>query len=241
VVRLLSGAGQSAVDALVKQAPNRSRLWQLNAARILCAARGKAAVKGLLQLLISGTDEFNKAVCDFMTPAIRGMDSKEQESLYAEVEAFALKLDVTQQRPAAVSALSVGQLGFGKPAAGCSNCCPDTIPARSHALAALLHYPVKQDLRKDEHATSPSPKPELPKPRVGSGITRRPRTSRLPPCSPDCWESPCRRAKVCAQDGDLARRQCVRCSTVAIGLSATGCRGAILRKSRGNCADQGTS
>src|SRR5215510_2056832 len=57
VIRLLSGAGQSAVDALVKHATTGSRLWQLNAARIFCTVRGKAAIKGLLQLLIAGSDE----------------------------------------------------------------------------------------------------------------------------------------------------------------------------------------
>ena len=69
VIQLLSGAGQPAVDTLVKHTTKGSRLWQLNAARIFCAVRGKAAIKGLLQLLIPGTDEFNKAVCDLMTPA----------------------------------------------------------------------------------------------------------------------------------------------------------------------------
>ena len=156
VVRLLSGAGQPAVDALVKQAAKESRLWQLNAARILCAIRGKTAVKGLLrQLLISGNDEFNKAVCDFMTPAIRGMDSKEQESLYAEVEAFALKLDVTQQRPATVSALRLlGQLGFSQARRWLFKFVgPEHHSSlRSHALVALLHCLRQQDLRKDEHA-----------------------------------------------------------------------------------------
>ena len=156
VVRLLSGAGQPAVDALVKQAAKESRLWQLNAARILCAIRGKTAVKGLLrQLLISGSDEFNKAVCDFMTPAIRGMDSKEQESLYLEVEAFALKLDVTQQRPAAVTALRLlGQLGFSQARRWLFKFVgPEHHSSlRSHALVALLHCLRQQDLRKDEHA-----------------------------------------------------------------------------------------
>src|SRR4029450_2518320 len=102
VIRLLSSAGQPAVDALAKHTHNGSPLWQLNAARIFCAVRGKAATKGLLQLLIPGNDEFNKAVCDLMTPAIRGMDSKEQESLYSDVEACAMKLDAKQERRARV-------------------------------------------------------------------------------------------------------------------------------------------
>ena len=82
-----------------------SRAWQLNAVRVLCAARGKSAFKGLLQMLVSGTDEFNKSVCDLMTPMMREMDDKEQNQLYDDVEAFATSLDVKQQRPAAVSAL----------------------------------------------------------------------------------------------------------------------------------------
>src|SRR4030095_8162095 len=155
VIQLLSGAGQPAVDAVVKHATNGSRLWQLNAARIFCAVRGKAALKGLLQLLIPGTDEFNKAVCDVMTPAIRGMDSKEQESLYSEVEAFAMKLDVTAQRSSVFSPLRLfGQLGFPQARRWLFKfVVPEHhITLRSHALGALLHWLRQQELRKDEHA-----------------------------------------------------------------------------------------
>jgi HEAT repeat protein len=154
-IQLLSGVGQSAIDPLLKHATHGSRLWQLNAARIFSAVRGKAAIKGLLQLLATGSDEFNKAVCDLMTPAIRGMDSKEQESLYSEIQAFALKLDPQQQRPALVSSLRLlGQLGFPQARrwlfkfVGPGN----HAALRSHALAALLHCLRQQDLRKDEHA-----------------------------------------------------------------------------------------
>jgi HEAT repeat protein len=153
-IQLLSGVGQSAIDPLLKHATHGSRLWQLNAARIFSAVRGKAAIKGLLQLLATGSDEFNKAVCDLMTPAIRGMDSKEQESLYSEIQAFALKLDPQQQRPALVSSLRLlGQLGFPQARrwlfkfVGPGN----HAALRSHALAALLHCLRQQDLRKDEH------------------------------------------------------------------------------------------
>src|SRR5918995_1701610 len=76
-VRLLTNVGEAAVGALIKQAPDSSRSWQLNAARVLGAVRGKTALKGLLQLLASGTDDFNKAVCDVITPALREMDAKE--------------------------------------------------------------------------------------------------------------------------------------------------------------------
>lgn len=155
VIQLLTGSGKAAVEALIKQATHASRLWQLNAARIFCAVRGKAAIKGLLQLLLTGTDEFNKAVCDLMTPTIRGMDSKEQESLYREVEAFAMKLDEKEQRSALVSALRLtGQLGFPQARRWLFKFVGPGhhTSLRSHALAALLHCLRQQDLRKDEHA-----------------------------------------------------------------------------------------
>jgi HEAT repeat protein len=154
VIRLMIGAGQPAVDALIKQVPNGSRSWQLNAARVLCAVRGKAAIDGVLQLLIPGTDEFNKSVCDFLTPAIREMNAKEQELLCGEVEAFAIKLDVKQHRPAAVSALRLlGQLGLPQARRWLIKFVgPEHHSSlRSHALVALLHCLRQQDLRKDEH------------------------------------------------------------------------------------------
>ncbi|HSF58274.1 MAG TPA: HEAT repeat domain-containing protein, partial [Candidatus Binatia bacterium] len=40
VIRLLSTAGQGAVDVLAKRAIHGSRLWQLNAARVLCVVGG---------------------------------------------------------------------------------------------------------------------------------------------------------------------------------------------------------
>ncbi len=155
VVRLLSRAGQTAVQPLVQGAPAASRLWRLNAARVLCAVRGKAALKALLQMLRSGTDEFNKAVCDLMTPAIREMDAKEQDLFYGELEAFAAALDMNGARPAVISSMRLmGQLGrpesrrwlFGFLA-------PQHSPVvRSHALVALLHCLRKEELRKDEYA-----------------------------------------------------------------------------------------
>ena len=154
-VRLLSRAGETALQPLLQSAPAASRAWQLNAARVLCAIRGKAALKALLQMLATGADDFNKTICDLMTPWIREMDAKEQESLYNEIEKFAAKLDVKQQRPAGVSSIRLtGQLGrpqarkwlFGFVGR-------EHHPAlRSHALAALLHCLGKEDLRKDEYA-----------------------------------------------------------------------------------------
>ena len=154
-VRSLSGTGQSAVPALLQGLASASRVWQLNAARVLSMVRGKAALKGLLQMLSTGTDESNKTICDLLTPALREMNAKEQESFYDDVEAFAAKLDVKQQRPAIVSSMRLfGQLG--RPQArrwlfkfvGSDN--HPTV--RAHALVALLRCLREQDMRKDEYA-----------------------------------------------------------------------------------------
>src|SRR5512139_606317 len=56
-VRSLTNAGQSAVPLLIQGSKEATRVWQLNAARVLAAVRGKAALKGLLQMLSGGTDE----------------------------------------------------------------------------------------------------------------------------------------------------------------------------------------
>jgi HEAT repeat protein len=154
-VRSLTSVGQSAVPPLVQGLSDASRVWQLNAARVLCAVRGKAAMKGLLQMLRAGTDETNKVICDLMTPALRETASKEIEALYDEVEAFAAKLDLKQQRPAVVSSMRLmGQLG--RPQArrwlfkfvGAEH-----HPAvRAHALVALIRCLRDQDIRKDEYA-----------------------------------------------------------------------------------------
>jgi HEAT repeat protein len=154
-VRSLIAVGQAAVTPLLQAAKESSRAWQLNAARVLSAVRGKAALKGLLHLLVAGTDETNKVICDLMTPALREMDDKELDALYEEVEAFAAKLDVKTQRPATVSSMRLlGQLG--RPQArrwlfkfiGAEN-----HPAvRAHALVALLRCLRDQELRKDEYA-----------------------------------------------------------------------------------------
>jgi hypothetical protein len=122
---------------------------------VLAAVRGKAALKGLLQLLIAGTDETNKVICDLMTPALREMDAKDLDVLYTEVEEFAAKLDVKQQRPAAVSSMRLlGQLG--RPQARrwlFKFISAEHHPAvRAHALVALLRCLREQEIRKDEYA-----------------------------------------------------------------------------------------
>jgi HEAT repeat protein len=153
-VRSLIHIGQPAMPPLIQAAKDASRPWQLNAARVLCAVRGRAAMKGLLQLLGGGTDETNKVICDLMTPALREMDAKERDALYDEVEAFAAKLDPTQQRPAAVSAMRLlGQLGRPQARRWLFKFIgPEHHAAlRAHALVALLRCLRDQDIRKDEY------------------------------------------------------------------------------------------
>jgi len=153
-VRSLSGAGQAAVEPLLKGLATGSRIWQLNAARVLCQVGGKAALKGLLQMLGTGTDDSNRIICDLLSPLVRDMDAKEQESLYEEVESFAAKLDVKEQRPAVISAMRLfGQLGRPQARRWLFKFVgPEHHPAvRSHALVALLRCLRDQDIRKDEY------------------------------------------------------------------------------------------
>src|SRR5574341_2295040 len=153
-VRSLTSVGQSAVAPLVRGLSGASRVWQLNAARVLSAVRGNAAIKALLQMLAAGTDETNKVICDLMTPALREMDGKEQDALYDEVEAFAAKLDRKQQRPAAVPAMRLlGQLGRPQARRWLFKFIgPEHHAAlRGHALVALLRCLREQDIRKEEY------------------------------------------------------------------------------------------
>ncbi len=153
-VRLLSQFGQSAVQPLLHLLSTGSRASQLNAARVLCAVHGRAAWKGLLKLLLSGSDEFNKTVCDLMTPAMRESSEQEQDLLYDELESFAVALDVKERRPAIVSAIRLlGQLGRPQARRWLFKFIgPEQHPSvRSHALVALLHCLRHQDVRKDEH------------------------------------------------------------------------------------------
>jgi len=154
-VRSLSGAGQAAVQPLTQGLASGSRVWQLNAARVLCQVRGKAALKGLLQMLGTGTDESNRVICDLMTPVLREMDAKEQDSFYDEVESFAAKLNPKEQRPALISAMRLlGQLGRHQARRWLFKfVAAEHHPAvRAHALVALLRCLRDQELRKDEYA-----------------------------------------------------------------------------------------
>ena len=154
-VRSLTGIGQTAVPLLVQGSKEATRVWQLNAARVLAAVRGKAALKGLLQMLSAGTDETNKVVCDLLTPALREMETKDLDAFYDEVEAFAANLDVKQQRPAAVSTMRLlGQLGRPQARRWLFKYIGAEQPpvVRAHALVALLRCLREQELRKDEFA-----------------------------------------------------------------------------------------
>src|SRR5262249_54650374 len=112
VISLVSRFGQAVVRPLLQSAKTATRLWQLNAARILCAVHSNAAWKALLQLLSQGDSEFNRVVCDLMVATLRELSEDEQTELYTEVEAFARTLDEDEQRVALISAIRLlGQLG----------------------------------------------------------------------------------------------------------------------------------
>ena len=154
-VQSLSVAGTGIVAPLGDAVVDASRVWQMNAARVLCAVRGKPALRLLLRMLTGGSDETNRVICDHLTPVIREMSAKDQESFYADVEALAGKLEIKEQRPAAVSVMRLlGQLG--RPQARrwlLKHIGPDQHPTlRSHALVALLRCLRDQTLHKDEFA-----------------------------------------------------------------------------------------
>ncbi|MCS6926340.1 MAG: HEAT repeat domain-containing protein [Candidatus Binatia bacterium] len=153
VIRLLAGFGQAVVRPLLHHASSAPPLGQLGVAKVLCAVRGKAAWKGVLQLLARGDVELNKTVCDLVATTLREMPAHEQDELYGEVEAFAAAVDEHTPRTAVVSAIRLlGQCGrpqarkwlFGFVAADHHHA------LRFHALVALLHCLSGQELRKDE-------------------------------------------------------------------------------------------
>ena len=82
------------------------------------------------------------------------MSAKEQESFYDDVEAFAAKLDVKEQRPAVVSSMRLfGQLGRPQARRWLFKFVgSDHHPAvRAHALVALLRCLREQEIRKEEY------------------------------------------------------------------------------------------
>ncbi len=152
-VRLLGAIGQPSVQPLVARCRVASLPWRLNAAHVLSKIGGNAALHALLKMLSAGTDEFNKALCDLLTPAIREMNQKEQDSLYDKVEAFSSSLEVEKQKPAAISAMRLlGQLGRPQARRWLFKFIAPEFHAslRSHALIALLRCLREQELRKEE-------------------------------------------------------------------------------------------
>jgi hypothetical protein len=155
VIRLLSHFGQAVVRPVLQGAKAATRLWRLNAARVLCAVRSKAAWKGVLQFLSQGESDFNRTVCDLVVTVLREMDEREQAELYAELETFTGTLDEKEQRFAVISALRLlGQLGrpqsrkwlIGLVGADHHH------SVRFHALVALLPCLREQPLQKGEFA-----------------------------------------------------------------------------------------
>lgn len=155
VVRLLTDFGQAALRPLLQHAKTATALEQLGVARVLCAMHSKVAWQGILQLLAQGDSEFNKTVCDLLTTTVREMDEREQEALYAEVEAFAKTLDEHSQRPAVISAIRLlGQLGRPRARTWLIGLvdADHHHSVRFHALVALLHCLRGQALYKGELA-----------------------------------------------------------------------------------------
>lgn len=154
-VRSLGGAGQAGVEPVITALPSLSRVGQLNAARVLCQLGGKAALKGLLEILASGNDEMNRAVCDLFIPVLREMDARGQDAFYESLESFAGKLDPKEQRPALIAALRLfAQLGRPQTRRWLFKFIgAEQLPTvRSHALVALLRCLREQEIRKDEYA-----------------------------------------------------------------------------------------
>ena len=118
-----------------------------------------------------------------MTPVLREMDAKEQESLYDDVESFAAKLDAKEQRPAVVSAMRlIGQLGRPQARRWLFKFVgAEQHPAvRAHALVALLRCLREQDIaqgRVREIVSYPRRAPAHGSDALDLGFARRPRAA----------------------------------------------------------------
>jgi len=154
-VRLLSGLGQSVVPHLIKSASGVTRIWLINAVRVLCAVRSKAAWKALLSLLSKGDAEVNKAACDCVSMVLREMKEREQEDLYRELESFAFTLGDQAQHTVLISAIRLlGQLGRAQ----ARRWLMGFVSAKHHhsvcfhALVALLRCLREKELLSEEFA-----------------------------------------------------------------------------------------
>ncbi len=154
-VRLLASFGQAAIRPTLQGLSDGSRTRQINSARVLLAVRSPAAWPGLFQILARNDVECNRTVCDLLTPILRGLEEKEQESLYSACETFALSLDEHTQRSAFISVIRIfGQLGRPQARRWLFQFVgTDHHPSlRFHALVALLHCLREQQLQKAELA-----------------------------------------------------------------------------------------
>lgn len=152
-IRLLAAFGPAAIRPTLQGALDGGRVRQLNSARVLNAIRGQAAWKGIFQILARNDVECNRAVCELLTPTLRELNEKEQDTFSNECVSFAEALDEHTQRSAVISAIRLlGQLGRPQSRQWLSQFVgADHHPSlRFHAIVALLHCLRDQKLQKAE-------------------------------------------------------------------------------------------
>jgi hypothetical protein len=152
-IRWFASFGQAAIRPVRQGVTAGSRIRQINSARVLIAVGGHTAWKNLFQILAHGDVECNRTVCDLLTPALRELAEKDQDTFYEECQAFAESLDEQTQRPAAISAIRLlGQLGRSQARQWlCGLVSAEHHPSlRFHAVVALLHCLRDQKLQKSE-------------------------------------------------------------------------------------------
>jgi len=152
-VRLLASFGQAAVRPLLQGALGGSRVRQINSARVLNAIRSQAAWKGIFHILAQNDVECNRTVCELLTPTLRELNEKEQDTFYNECVSFAEALDEHTQRSAVISAIRLlGQLGRPQSRQWLFQfVSAEHHPSlRFHAIVALLHCLREQKLQKAE-------------------------------------------------------------------------------------------
>ena len=155
-LRLVVKFAQAAVRPLLQQMKGATRPWLINAARCLCAIRGKAAWQGLMQVLQQNDPEVNKVVCDLLVTTIKELDDKDVALLFTEVETFANGLHEAEQRAAVVAVIRVfGILGREQARTWLIGFVGTDHAhiVRFHALVALLHCLRGQALHKNEFAS----------------------------------------------------------------------------------------
>jgi hypothetical protein len=108
-----------------------------------------------LRLLTLGDVEFNKGACHWIITALRGVEGKEQDVVFAEIHDFAAALDDEGQRPALISAIRLlGEIGRPQARKWLSGLVSGdhNHSVRFHALVALLHCLRGEELQKEEFA-----------------------------------------------------------------------------------------